>query len=125
MLIQQVVRALRAPFVQNAFGFGSAKPRPVGFGLFRRLISFSALSKSLQVDHVPHACPLHPTNGSHATPSRRRKWSRWAGSVFIQKYLHYIIASDSIKKYIPLCEKEILRKRNNVSSTTPQCNDDS
>src|SRR5437899_12993183 len=84
MLIQQVVRALRAPFVQNAFGFGSAKPCPFGFGLFRRLISFSALSKSLQVDHVPHACPRPPTNGGHATFSRRRKCSRWAGSVVIQ-----------------------------------------
>jgi hypothetical protein len=105
MLIQQVVRALRAPFVQNAFGFGSAKPRPVGFGLFRRLISFNALSKSFQVDYVPHACPLHPTNGGHATSSRRRKWSRWTGSVVIQNIS--VIASDSIKKYIPLCEKEI------------------
>src|ERR1700738_2520318 len=85
MLIQQVVRALGAPFVENVFGFGSAEPRPVGVGLFRRLLSFTALLKSLQVDNIPHACLHHPTNGGRATCSRRRKWSRLASSVVIQK----------------------------------------
>jgi hypothetical protein len=65
MLFQQVVRALGAPFVQNAFGFGSAEPRAVGVGLFRRLLSFSALLKSLQVDHVPHVCPSSNKSRAH------------------------------------------------------------
>src|ERR1700736_7005474 len=99
MLIQQVVRALGAPFVQNAFGFVSAKPRPVGFGLFRRLFSLSALLKSLQVDHIPHACLPHPTNGGHATCSRRRKWSRLAGSVAFGKSPSlFLIASKKMFK---------------------------
>jgi hypothetical protein len=110
MLIQQVVRALRAPFVQNAFGFGSAKPRPVGFGLFRRLISFSALSKSLQVDHVPHACPviqqMEAMRHLHEGVSGRAGPARSSFRNIPVKNIP-VIASDSIKKYIPLCEKEI------------------
>jgi hypothetical protein len=102
MLIQQVVRALRAPFVQNAFGFGSAKPRPVGFGLFRRLISFSALSKSLQVDHVPHACPVIQ---QMEAMRHLQGVSGRAGPA--RSSFRNIPASDSIKKYVPLCEKEI------------------
>jgi hypothetical protein len=105
MLIQQVVRALRAPFVQNAFGFGSAKPRPVGFGLFRRLISFSALSKSLQVDHVPHACPV--IQQMEAMRHLHEGVSGRAGPARSSFRNIPVIGSDSIKKYVPLCEKEI------------------
>src|SRR6266851_8674730 len=104
MLIQQLACTLGAPFVQNAFGFGAAKPGPVGVGLFRRLFSLGALLKSLQVDHIPHACLHHPTNGGSATCSRSRRWSRLADSVVIQKSPS--LPSDSIKKYVPLCENE-------------------
>jgi hypothetical protein len=66
MLIQQIVRAVSAPLVENTFGFGSAKPRPVGLGLFGRLLSLAALLKSFQVDHIPHARLHHATNGEDA-----------------------------------------------------------
>src|SRR5260370_27468200 len=105
MLTQHLVRALGAPFLQNAFGFGSAKPGPVGFGLFGRLFPLGALLESLQVDHVPHACLHHPANGE-AKFLRRRKWSRLAGLVVIQKSPS-LSSSDSITKYVPLCENEI------------------
>src|SRR5216683_5123369 len=103
MLIQQLACALGALFLQNAFGFGSAKPGPVGFGLFRRLFSLSALFKSLQVDHLPHACLHHPANGGRAKFSRKR--SRLADSVVIRKSPSLL--SDSINKNVPLCENEI------------------
>jgi len=82
MLIQQVAGALGVQLVQNAFGFGSAKPRPVGFGLFFRLMSFGALLETFQVDHIPHACPHHATIEGHATFSPRRSLSRWASEHF-------------------------------------------
>jgi hypothetical protein len=44
---------------------------------------FGALLESLQVDDVPHACPHHETSSGHAAFSRRREWSRWAGSIVI------------------------------------------
>jgi hypothetical protein len=50
MLIQQIFRTLRALLVQDAFGFGSAKPLPVGVSLFSRLFSLRAFFESLQVD---------------------------------------------------------------------------
>src|SRR6266404_9663934 len=117
MLIQQLVRALGAPFLQNAFGFGSAKPGPVGFGLFGRLFPLGALLESLQVDHVPHACLHHPANGE-AKFLRRRKWSRLAGLVVIQKSPS--LSSDSINKYVPLCENEIFCALPRPCATTKQ-----
>src|SRR5260370_36993247 len=116
MLIEQLACALGAPLLQNAFGFGSAKPGPVGFGLFRRLISLSALLKSLQVDHVPHACLHHPANGGQAKFSRRRRRSRLAGSVVIQKSPS--LPSDSIKQYVPLCENKIFCPLSRPSAMT-------
>jgi hypothetical protein len=50
MLIQQILGTAAALFVQNAFGFGSAEPRPVGIGLLRRRFALGALLESLQVD---------------------------------------------------------------------------
>jgi hypothetical protein len=97
MLIQQVVSAFRAPFVDNAFVLGSAKPRPVGFGLFRRLFSLSALLKSLQVDQFPHARPRHPTIGARAGILVGRNWSRLAGSMVIgNPRYRYLIASKNM-----------------------------
>src|SRR5258705_12488556 len=112
MLIQQIVGALVAPLIQNTFGFGSAKPRPVGFGLFRRLVSLGAFLKSLQVDHVRHACLHHFANEGQAKFSRRRKRLRLAGSIVIQKSPSW--PSNSIKKYVPLCENEICSDRKSV-----------
>jgi hypothetical protein len=81
MLIEQVFGALGTLFVQNAFGFGAAKTRPVGVGLFRRLFSLGAFLKSLQVDNIPHALPHYSTNKGRAAFS----WRREAGSVVIEK----------------------------------------
>jgi hypothetical protein len=82
MLIEQVFRTVCTPLVQKAFGFGSTKTRPIDFGLFRRLLSFGALLKSLEVDHIPHACPRHATEGESATFAPRRKSSHRASELF-------------------------------------------
>jgi len=113
MLIQQVVGAVGALLVQNAFGFGAAEPRPVGFGLFRRLLAFAAFLESLQVDQVAHACPRHA----------RRKWQATIFSkVWVVSRLgrhpenpryQPLIAS---KKYVPLCGNQIF----SCSSTGPR-----
>jgi hypothetical protein len=50
MLIEHVAAAPGAVFIQHAFGFSSAEPGAIGFGLLCRQFSFSALSKSLQVN---------------------------------------------------------------------------
>jgi hypothetical protein len=71
MLIQQVVGAAGALLIQNALGFGSAKPRPIGFGLLFRPMSLGALLESLQVDYIRHANLRHATS-RHATYRRRR-----------------------------------------------------
>jgi hypothetical protein len=83
MLIQNFVGAAGAPRVQNALGFGSAKPCPVGVGLFRRLCSLDALLKSLQVDYIPHGCLHHAINWERAKSLQMREWSRVAGSIVI------------------------------------------
>jgi hypothetical protein len=70
MLIQQVAGAVGALLVQNAFGFGSAKSRPIGLGLLFRLLSFGAFLETLQIDHIPHASLHHPT--SRDATCRRR-----------------------------------------------------
>src|ERR1700732_1265636 len=67
MLIQQLVGAFHAYLVQSAFGFGSAKPRSVGFGLLLRLMPFGALLESFQVDDVAHARLPHITKGGQET----------------------------------------------------------
>jgi hypothetical protein len=58
MLIQQVVGTLRTPFIQSAFGFGSAESRPIGLRLLLRLMPFDALLEPLQIDYFSHACPI-------------------------------------------------------------------
>lgn len=58
MLIEQIAGTVGAQLIERPFGFGSAKPRPVGVGLFRRLFTLAPLLKSLEVDHVPHLGPL-------------------------------------------------------------------
>ena len=58
MLFQMLVGSACAQFVQRAFGLGSAESRPVGIGLFGRLLAFAALLESFQVDNIPHAFPL-------------------------------------------------------------------
>jgi hypothetical protein len=50
MLVEQIVGALGAPFIRDAFGFGAPEPRAVDVGLFRRPISLRAFPESLQVD---------------------------------------------------------------------------
>jgi len=59
MLIQMIVGAAGAQFIERAFGFGSAEPCPIAVGLFRRLLSLTTFLKSLQVDQIPHGCPHH------------------------------------------------------------------
>jgi hypothetical protein len=85
MLIQQIIGAVGALFVQDAFGFGTAESRPIGLRLLFRLMPFGALLESFQVDYIPHACPHHATLRRHATFFRRREELRWAGSVIIPK----------------------------------------
>jgi hypothetical protein len=106
MLIEQVFRTVRAPLVQNAFGFGSAKTRPIDFGLFRRLLSFGALLKSLEVDHIPHVCPRHATEGESAAripvakPVSTFAERAPAGSVVIRKFpVTALIASKNIFRF--------------------------
>jgi hypothetical protein len=62
VLVEQVAGALGAPFLQIAFGFGSAEPGPIGVGFLRRLVSFGAFPESLEVDYIPHACLHHEIN---------------------------------------------------------------
>jgi hypothetical protein len=50
MLIQYVVRAVCAPLIRNAFGFGSAEPVSIGLCLLLQLMPFSALLEPLQVN---------------------------------------------------------------------------
>jgi hypothetical protein len=83
MLIQQVVGAFSAAFVQRALGSGSAKPRAVRVSLLRRLFPLSAFPESLQVDHVPHGCLHHAIDWGRAKFFLKRKQSRRAGSVVI------------------------------------------
>jgi hypothetical protein len=77
MLIQQIVGAIRAPLIESAFGFGSAKPCPVGFGLLRRLLPFNAFLKSLQVDDIRHVSPHHAIGCVRSAVSRRRECAPW------------------------------------------------
>jgi hypothetical protein len=65
MLIQQIVGAACALLIQNAFGFGSAEPRPVGLRLLFRLLTLDALLESFQVDYIRHAS-LHHATSRHA-----------------------------------------------------------
>jgi hypothetical protein len=58
MLIEQNVGSAAAQLIEFALGFGPAKPRPVGVGLFRRLVTLAPLLKSLEIDHVRHLDPL-------------------------------------------------------------------
>jgi hypothetical protein len=60
MLIQEVAGARGALLVQNAFGFGPAKPRAIGLGLLLRLLSLSALLETFQIDYIPHVSLHHP-----------------------------------------------------------------
>jgi hypothetical protein len=78
MLIEQLTGALATMFVTRAFGFGSAKPRPIRFGLFLRPLTFNALLELLQIDQIPHACLHHAVSREYAAFSRGREWSRWA-----------------------------------------------
>jgi hypothetical protein len=66
MLIQEFAGARGALLVQNAFGFGSAKPRTIGLGLLFRLRSLGAFLETLQIDYIPHAS-LHHAARRHAT----------------------------------------------------------
>jgi hypothetical protein len=77
VLIQQIVGAVRAPLLQCAFGFGSAKPCSVGFGLFPRLFPFNAFLESLQVDHFPHASLHHAIGYVRSAVSRLRACAPW------------------------------------------------
>ena len=56
MLIEVIVGAAGTKFIGGAFGFGSAEPRPVGVGLFRRLLSLITFFETLQIDQFPHRC---------------------------------------------------------------------
>jgi hypothetical protein len=76
MLIEMIVGAAGALFIERAFGFGSAESSPVGVGLFRRLLALTAFPESLQVDQIPHGCPHHPAKQGQAALSRRRELSR-------------------------------------------------
>jgi hypothetical protein len=76
MLIEMIVGAAGALFIERAFGFGSAESSPVGVGLFRRLLALIAFPESLQVDEIPHGCPHHPAKQRQAALSRRRELSR-------------------------------------------------
>ena len=58
MLIQKLVGAAGAQIVQRAFGFGSAKSRPIGVSLFCRLFAFAAFLESFQINKVPHVSLL-------------------------------------------------------------------
>ena len=50
MLIEQVAGALGALLLKNTFGFRLAESRTIGLGLLGGQLSFSAFSKSLQVN---------------------------------------------------------------------------
>src|SRR6266481_5520883 len=96
MRIQQIAGAGRARLVESAFGFGAAKTRAVGLGLFRRRLPLVALLKSLQIDHIPHPGLHHSAGCERAAFSLTRdwlgrEWSRLAisGSVVIQKSSHH------------------------------------
>jgi hypothetical protein len=58
VLIEQIIGTTGMQFVERPFGFGSAEPRSVGVGLFRRLLTLAPFLKSLEVDYIPHLGPL-------------------------------------------------------------------
>ena len=59
MLIEQIFGTAGTQLIECPFGLGSAKPRPIGVGLFCRLFTPAPLLESLEVDHVPHLGPLY------------------------------------------------------------------
>jgi hypothetical protein len=78
MLIEQLIGAFATVFVRHPFGFGSAKPRAIRFGLFFGPLPFNALLELLQIDQFPHGCLHHAVSREYAAFSRGREWSRWA-----------------------------------------------
>jgi hypothetical protein len=69
VLVQRFAGAFCALLVARALGPGTAKPGTVGLGLFLRLVSRRALSKSIQVDGLPHAYHHQPQRWDKAIPS--------------------------------------------------------
>jgi hypothetical protein len=55
MLVQKITGAACLQLIAGTFGFGSAEPRPVGVGLFRRPFPLVAFLELLQVDQISHA----------------------------------------------------------------------
>jgi hypothetical protein len=54
MLIEQFTCPPRTLFVRLAFGLAPAKSRTVEVGLLGRLLTFVALSETIEIDQVPH-----------------------------------------------------------------------
>jgi hypothetical protein len=76
MLIQEIIGAFAAQFIESAFGFGSTKSCSVRVGLFRRLFSLTPFLETLQVDQIRHPRLHHPAKERHATVSQMRELSR-------------------------------------------------
>jgi hypothetical protein len=55
MLIEQFACTSRTLFVRLTFGLAPAKSRTVGVGLPDRLLTFAALSDTIEIDQVPHS----------------------------------------------------------------------
>src|SRR5882757_6771982 len=91
-------------FIVCAFGFGAAKARTVGVGLFRRLFPLVALLESFQVDDVPHA-------RLHHSAARRQKRSRCAQAKPMVIQNPRVELFDSINKWISLCENNMIGAR--------------
>jgi hypothetical protein len=100
MLIQKIVGAARAQFIQSTFGLGPAEPGPVGIGLLHGLLSLAPLPEPLQVDQIPHGAllPNKRLAGENCTRAR---------AVILEIDLRGghskkvpLVSSDNIKEYL-------------------------
>jgi hypothetical protein len=57
MLIEQFTCPSRKLFVRLTVGLAPAKSRAIGIGVLGRLLTFAALSETIEVDQIPHFYP--------------------------------------------------------------------
>src|ERR1043165_3005404 len=105
MLVQEVAGAILATFFESTFGLGAAEPCAVGIGLLRRLFALAALLEPLQVDHVCHVRLHHPATRRHDNSLAGKRSSYRAQANWMVIRNPRVALSDSIQKYVSLCEK--------------------
>src|ERR1700744_6236117 len=112
MMIQKIICALGALFIDGTFGLGASIPRAIGLGLARGLLARVALLETFQINHFSHnhpSCSGIGESGRFGKKCVRRKAKTRTGRPgphcleFPSNW-----PPDSIKKYVSLCENEYL-----------------